>query len=149
MKTVFVIAIVSKLYDAYKEEKKISLKRELGSLLAKKRLSVLADFSPMAQYVKESILAEGGTLTSISPASKREEHVSVFRLDTLPGEVVIYAGLGQHTTFLTLLRSADIVICLDEVSFCDATILFQEGVVKEVKELNLETLKYVKGLGTE
>ncbi len=149
MKTVPVIAIVSKLHDAYKDENKISLKRELGSLLAKKELPVLADFSPMTQYVKESLIAEGGRLTSLSPASKSEEHITIFRLLTLPGEAVVYAGLGQHMTFLTLLRSADVVICLDDASFREAVLLSQEGEVKLVKALNLETLKYVKEISTE
>ena len=100
----------------------------------------------MSHYVKESYLAEGGRLTSISPASKRDDHVSIFRLTTLSGEVVIYGGLGQYMTFLTLLRSADMVICLDDSSLQDVLLLSQEGLVKEVRVLSRETLASIQSL---
>lgn len=115
-----VVSIVSLLHDAYKHEEAISEKRDLGLLLAKKGYTVLTDFSPMSQYVKESVLEAGGTLLSLSPAANKKEHEEIFRFTTVEGEVVIYTGLGHHLAFMTLCRSADIVICLDENSFLQA-----------------------------
>lgn len=121
------VAVIAKNEMVHTSDSFIEHARDLGVFLNREDTLVLASFSGGVQYFKESLLSSGGQLLSLSPACSKEEHETVFRHAILPGEKLLYTGLGRQLTVATLLRSADLVIALDEGAYDEAKLLCGEG----------------------
>ena len=120
METRHIVALFAEKHDLLKDEDSLAKRRSLAySLLEKKNVTFLTDFSPTLHYLKE-VMADSGNLISLSPASNKEEHVEVYKLPLTQGEVVVYTGAGVHQVKTMLLRSADTIVALDDSAYTEA-----------------------------
>jgi hypothetical protein len=140
------IGVLAKNEMAHASDTFIESARELGMLLKRDDALVLAAFSGAVQYVKEALLASDGSLLSLSPACSKEEHETVFRHSVLPDEKILYTGLGRQLTVATVVRSADVVIALDEGAYDEAKMLSSEEDIKKVYILSEKTKDVLQSL---
>ncbi len=140
------IAVVSKGQTLHKDEEALFLFRELGILFAKGEVTLFTHFTPPLSYFKEAFLTYSDRMISLSPACSKEEHETIFRYASLPGETILYTGLGKELTILTILRSSDVIICLDEGAMEEVKSLKDEGIKKEVFLLSEKILKPLESI---
>ena len=140
------IAIVSKYQTVHKHEDHIALLRTLGIFLAKNEAIVFSHFTPPLTYFKEAFLTNSDRMVSLSPACSKEEHETIFRYTSLPEETILYTGLGKELTILTLLRSADMVICLDDGALEEIKSMKDESMKKEVFLLSEKSLALIESI---
>jgi hypothetical protein len=146
MKKRISIAVVSKHQGLHKHEDLLGLLHELGIILAKGEALVLTHFTPTLSYFKESFLTSSDRMISLSPACSKEEHETIFKYNSLPEENVLYTGLGKELTILTLLRSADVIVCLDEGALEEVKSMKDENLKKEVFLLSERALKPLESI---
>ena len=146
MKKRMSVAIVSKNQTLHKDEESLSLFRELGILFAKGDVTLFTHFTSPLSYFKEAFLTYSDRMISLSPACSKEEHETIFRYTSLPEETILYTGLGKELTILTLLRSSDVIICLDEGAVEEVRALKDEREGKEVFLLSEKILKPLESI---
>lgn len=143
MKKKLVVAVIAKVDDAHRNEKKLALLRDLGLSLKKNDIITVTHFSSVLTYVKEAVLLGGGTMLSFSPACSKSEHETIFRYGVVDGESIVYTGLGKHLTVLTLVRSSDVIICIDSEARKDVESLRDETVYGKIFDLGEEAVNYI------
>ena len=132
MKKRMKVAVISKNQTLHKDEEALPLLRDLGMFLAKNEATVFTHFAPALAYFKEAFLVNSDSMISLSPACSKEEHETIFRYSSLSEEIILYTGLGKELTILTILRSSDLIICLDDGALLEVKSMKDEVMKKEV-----------------
>jgi len=85
--------------------------RALGREIARAKAIVCTGTNRgFATYVAQGASSEGGTVIGLSPASNKEEHVSLYGLSLEYHDTIIYTGFGFSGRDMMLARSADVMI---------------------------------------